>query len=243
MREDMHEEENGPHFRGPFLDKFHLAILIPSHDTWESKFAISLIQAIQSLNNVHIGKEQSYYIRNMQTSLLPYSREQMVYDAMSADPQVTHMLMLDQDNIFPHDVIHWLAYRQLPIVIANYVRRTVPAVPITKRLDGTIMPTLPTSRGLEPAKGGGLGVALFERRVFEQVPRPWFNLRWRLDGATPRIDGEDIWLFQKCREAGFDVMVDHDLSQHVGHLGQFEYTNQMADPADYEETPRAILVN
>lgn len=237
MSEGIQEVEEGPHFRGPFLDDFHLGILIPSGSEWETGFAISLIEMIEALWARRIAKRQSHYMRNMQTSLLPYSREDLIYRAMIDQPQTTHFLCLDSDMTFPPDTAHWLAYRQEPIVFANYTRRTVPAVPVTKGFDGKFVFTMPESTGLQEVKTGGLGVTLFERGVFEQVPRPWFGLRWRENGVTPgnpAMDGEDTWLFEKCREAGYKVLLDHDLSKHVGHIGKFTYTNAMSDPADVE---------
>lgn len=236
------QEENGPHFRGPFLDEFHLGILIPSGSTWETGFALSLVQVVEALHAPRIARNQSYYIRNMQTSLLPYSREDLVWNAMHAYPQTTHFLFLDSDMTFPADTVHWLAYRRKPIVISNYTRRTVPAVPIARHLDGRFVVTDGDSVGLERVRYGGLGVALFERAVFDQVPRPWFGLRWREDGATPghpKMDGEDTWLFDKCTEHGHEVLVDHDLSQHIGHIGKFEYTTAMIDRRDFEEEEAA----
>jgi hypothetical protein len=34
---------------------------------------------------------------------------------------------------------------------------------------------------------------------------------------------EDSYFFNKAREAGLSLYVDHDLSREVGHIGEFEY--------------------
>lgn len=237
-------QDNGPHFRGPFLDEFKVCCLIPSMGQWHVGFAMSLIECMQSMFQAHIGKEQSFAIRNVQSSLIQYSREQLVHSALNEPTKWTHFLFLDSDMVFPHDTIHWLAYRQKPIVIANYVRRAVPAIPVTRDLNWKHLMTRPEDSGLQPVNSGGLGVALLEREVFEQVPRPWFDTQWRDSGATPGrpsgipvIDGEDVCFFKQCRERGIDVLVDHDLSKYVKHIGSLEYTMAMADPADWAGEP------
>lgn len=222
--------EKGP-MDGPFLDKFHLAILIPSMDHWDAKFAVSLLQMVATLHQHQIATEQTYFIINHSGSMLSMNREGMVLAALKSEPAITHILMLDSDMTFPADTVHWLAHRDVPIVIANYNRRTIPTYPVTRNLDGRFLATLDTSTGLEPVKCGGLGVALFKREVFERTPRPWFHFEWYPDPQKPGewlMNGEDTWLFKRAQEQGYEVLVDHDLSKGVTHVGQFEYTHRMA---------------
>ena len=225
------------HLSGPFLDEFHLAICVPSFSQWHVGFAMSLLNLTQMMHVKPVGRSQSYDVFNVQSALVEWSREELVKKALAnEDPRYTHILFLDSDMVFPGETAHWLAYRRKPIVMANYVRRTVPAVPVTKSLKNQPLPTTDKSTGLEPVFCGGLGVALFEREVFNKVPRPWFKNVWRESDATPGkllIDSEDVLFNIACQEEGYEVLVDHDLSKHVKHIGTFEYTNAMADPVDW----------
>jgi hypothetical protein len=230
MTPSVETTEKGP-LDGPFLDTFHLAILIPSMDHWDNKFALSLLQVVATLHQHPIAKEQTYFIINHSGSMLTMNREGMVLAALKSDPKITHILFLDSDMTFPADTVHWLVHRNEPIVIANYNRRTIPTYPVTRGLDSRFLATLDSSTGLQPIKCGGLGVAMFKREVFDKVPRPWFHFEWYPDPQKAGeflMNGEDTWLFKRAQKAGYQVLVDHDLSKQVTHVGQFEYTYRMA---------------
>lgn len=65
----------------------------------------------------------------------------------------------------------------------------------------------PAERGLREVHAAGAGVMLLRRRVFERVPRPWFE--W---GRT----SEDYTLCLKARSAGCGIYCD--LDTRVGHV-------------------------
>ena len=63
--------------------------------------------------------------------------------------------------------------------------------------------------------------------VFDKVDLPYFQF----EPVPPNYllsTGEDVYFFRKCIKAGLDVWVDHDLSQQVKHIGDFEYDNRYA---------------
>jgi hypothetical protein len=62
----------------------------------------------------------------------------------------------------------------------------------------------------------GLGLAMIERRVIERIETPWCEFA-RLEG-NEHI-GEDINFARKVRQAGFDIVVDPELScDHFKHI-------------------------
>jgi glycosyltransferase involved in cell wall biosynthesis len=65
----------------------------------------------------------------------------------------------------------------------------------------------PAERGLREVHGAGAGVMVLRRRVFERVPKPWFE--W---GRT----SEDYALCLKARAAGCRIYCD--LDTRVGHI-------------------------
>ena len=228
MTHSVIRTEKGP-LDGPFLEEFNLQVCIPSTDVWDASFAMSLLQMQMQLFETHVGKRTYFNVNNRLGSMLSLNREELILNALEVEPKITHILMLDSDMCFPADTAHWLAWRNEPIVLANYVKRVIPTVPVTRGMDGRLLATLDKSTGLEPVKYGGLGVCMVHREVFERVPRPWFHFEWY---ETPKgklaMRGEDVYFFDKCRAAGYDVLVDHDLSKHVTHRGSFEYTHRMA---------------
>ncbi|MCU0810616.1 MAG: hypothetical protein MUE59_06200 [Thiobacillaceae bacterium] len=231
------QQAEGPHFRGPLLEDFHLAILVPSGPSWATGFAISLLKCVQSMHQRPLAKRHSYRINNQQSSMLPYSREAGFLAAMAMDPEPTHVLMLDSDMEFPEDTIHWMVWRNESVLLANYVKRCVPTIPVTRDFDGRYVYTHSYDTGLQEVKFGGLGCCMITMDVLKALPRPWFNFNWRPDPHTPGnflIDGEDTGFFNKCREAGYKVMLDHDLSKHVNHIGEMVYTNRMGEMTERE---------
>jgi hypothetical protein len=220
--------EKGP-LDGPFLENFNLQVCIPSTDVWDAGFAMSLLQMQMQLFETHVGKRTYFNVNNRLGSMLSLNREELILNALEVEPRISHILMLDSDMTFPADTAHWLAWRNEPIVLANYVKRVIPTLPTMRGMDGRLLATLDHSTGLQPVKYGGLGVCMVHREVFERVPRPWFHFEWYQDAkGVWKMRGEDVYFFDKCREHGYQVLCDHDLSKHVTHRGAFEYTHRMA---------------
>jgi len=226
-----------PHLRGPARDEFHLAIIIPSMNMVHMKFVIDLLSLRDQLDTFPIGKHQSVRVQNRQSSMLPSSRQNLVDDALESDPKPTHVLMLDSDMTFPADSVHWLVHRNEPVVLANYVQRAVPTIPVTRDLDGRLLATTEKCTGLQPIRFGGGGIILIEAEVLRKLTPPLFHFTWRKNPKTGRLYqiGEDAWFFAKVHALGYTPYVDHDFSKHVGHLGDFEYTNRMAYVGEDEE--------
>jgi hypothetical protein len=234
--------EKGP-LDGPFLNDFGLWIAVPSGDTWHAAFAMSLLQVQMQVFTNHIGKRTYLNVQNQLGSMLSLNRESMIEAALASDENITHILMLDSDMTFPADTAHWLAWRNQPIVMGGYNRRCVPTTPTVRGLDGKLLATLDSSTGLEPVLYGGLGCCMVHREVFEKVPRPWFHFEWVRDPKRPGgwgQKGEDVYFFDKCRQHGYDVLLDHDLSKHLTHVGLFEYTHRMAWLDEDEDTYDAL---
>ena len=56
--------------------------------------------------------------------------------------------------------------------------------------------------------------------VVADLPRPWFR-----HGQTDAgVDiGEDRMFCRALRAAGHEILIDHDLSKEIGHIGQYTY--------------------
>lgn len=136
---------------------------------------------------------------------------------------VDWLLFVDSDMRFPSDSLLRLLSHNQPIVTCNYSTRRPPAEPVAFKRIRTLekLYTDPESTGLEVCAANGLGLALIHREVFEAMERPWFNIPY-----IPESDGhwgEDVWFCNQARKAGFDTLIDHDLSKEVKHIGLREY--------------------
>jgi hypothetical protein len=158
----------------------------------------------------------------MVSSLLPSSRDGLVELGLSR-PEATHFLFLDSDMVFPRHTLERLLVHDLDVVACNYAVKQVPPYPVTTYLNGAYVYTNDDSTGLEQVGGIGMGVALFKRRVFEEIVRPRFLVAWR--ERQKSYVGEDIFLCNLLHTAKIPLIIDHDLSKEVGHMGQFIWWN------------------
>lgn len=151
------------------------------------------------------------------SSMLPYARAKVVSDALNSG--ATHMLMLDTDMVYPGHIIRRLLAHERPFVACNATTRRHPVRWVAKGTDGKPIDST-SQKGLTKAVSCGLAVALLERRVFEAIPSPRFNFEYTENGWR----GEDIWFCDRAREAGFQPMIDNELSREVGHVGNYTFT-------------------
>lgn len=166
------------------------------------------------------------------------ARQMMAQAALDNDSD--YLLFIDSDMRFPPDALIQLLVHQLPMVGVNYVARMYPprfiAVKTVADIDdpeqrGVLLETLPESTGLEQVDAVGFGMVLIRRDVFDALPRPkehgpWWWYTWMpVHGSQI---GEDVYFCRAVGEAGFDIMVDHDLSKQIKHVGDEQYTLEHA---------------
>ncbi len=211
-----------------------LSIAVPSGDVWHPDFAMSLITMQSHMHQHGVKGMKQYFVINERSSMLVQNRNNLVKAAIKDG--ATHMLFLDADMVFPPDTAQWLMQHDKPVVLANYVNRSVPCRPISKDFNKKRVATTMESTGLEQVWFGGFGVCLIDLSVFDRIEWPWFDMCWMEDGG---LVGEDVYFFNKLREKDIPVYVDHDLSKHVNHIGSFEYNNFMAE-SDDEDSSRII---
>jgi hypothetical protein len=150
------------------------------------------------------------------------AREKLLHDVTELWG-ATHILWLDADMTFPKDTALRLLAHDREIVAANYVTRVPPSRPTAKR-DGQCVSSLDAT-GLESVDHVGMGVFLMKTSVVANhypdlgLPRPRF---WY---STP-TETEDVYFCRLLKAAGHDIWIDHDLSQSVGHIGQYTYREQ-----------------
>jgi hypothetical protein len=108
---------------------------------------------------------------------------------------------------------------QKPIVGANYVMRSAPALWVSN-IGGQSVSSV-GQKGLQAVDHTGCGVLLIEMSVFEKVGWPPFSCPY-----SPEFGhhfGEDLHFCQLVRRHGYQVWIDHDLSQFVQHQGYAQY--------------------
>ena len=201
-----------------------VAILVPARDTVMTSFAYDLARAM----SFHTATtDDRVLLFTSHGTLIASQRMELARQAL--EEKADYLLWLDSDMRFPRETIGHLMLRDKPIVAANYATRRMPVKPVAMMdNDGEIgrVYTAPDSEGLQPVDYIGMGVMMVKREVFEKVEAPWFAIPYSTIGQ--HYIGEDVFFCRKAREAGYEVLVDHDLSHQVKHIGTFEYSHEGA---------------
>lgn len=206
---------------------FKVVVCIPSRDLWKSDFGISLVHMTNYCTSGYIAEGDNFsvfaYPRTESSSVIAESRNSLVRKALE-DPETTHVLFVDDDQVFPADTLHQLLRRDLPIVGANVVRKEANPRTNSRSLGHKgICWTRPDSNGVEEVDFVGTGVMLIRRDVLEAVGDPYFFYDMK-SGV-----GEDSGFCFAAREKGFTVHIDHDLSKQVKHCGHFFWGHEHTD--------------
>ena len=188
-----------------------VAVLTPSYGDPKAQFVVSLLvmqEAVLTSRIVYNGAELTPTLRiafAIGNSRIDEARNNLAEAALNDG--CDYVLWLDADQTFPPDTLFRLAAHDLPIVGCNYAIRHNPNALSSAWRDGKRIE--PKDTGLEPVDVLGLGVCLVKRKVFETLPRPWFE---------PYRHGEDGYFCEKARQHGIIPHVDHSLK--VGHIDE-----------------------
>jgi hypothetical protein len=155
-----------------------------------------------------------------ESSCIHTNREMIVKRAMASD--ATHFLFIDDDMTFQPWILDLLFSRYQPVVVVNYLIKNDDLAFVAVGLDGKRVPTREKDTGIVPIAYSGFGVSLFEMDVWRKTPQPWFLPKFNAEDSS--YTTEDAPCFERIREAGFPVYLDHDASKLVGHVGLKEWS-------------------
>jgi len=186
-----------------------ILIATPTRDTVTAGFAADLVKLCRRHPDARFAAALGIYIANLRQSCVSVAQQ----------VGASHILFLDSDMRFPEDTLERLLAADVDIVAANYVQRTMPEWWVARRNGSTLSSVGRT--GLEPVASVGCGVMLIRMTVFDRIRRrPWFSTPY--DDAIHDHLGEDLYFCREAQGAGFEVWIDHDLSQAVRHQGMVE---------------------
>jgi hypothetical protein len=156
-------------------------------------------------------------------SLLSNARQKRLDFALNGP--YTHMVCFDDDMRFPYDAVNRMFAADVDFICANAIQKLpneINGVCLDfdgKRIDST------GKTGIEQIGWGSLACALIKLDKLRTIPKPHFEVVWvqELCGGLGAYQGEDHYFMKKIRENGLKLYCDHDLSQQVTHIGDFDY--------------------
>jgi len=136
---------------------------------------------------------------------------------------VDYVLMVDNDVVLPPDALANLMEHDAPVALGYYVhtgKSELTCLCKTGHVNFDDQYTCDELHALRDSgvaeitvKGGGLGCALIETCVFEQISWPFF--RWYVYGSGA-ILSEDLYFAVKCENAGIRIVADPRVA--CGHV-------------------------
>ncbi len=196
-------------------------IAIPSNRDHSPHFVASLVALVQyhAVNGVK-NRELKDLRVNIKTNVsnIATGRNDLVDEAIAGG--FTHLLFLDDDMTFPFDMLDHLCKYDTPIVAANCCQKkhdvTFTAIGLdNKRVDSR------GKTGYEQILRVGCAVMLIDLSIFNDLPKPYFNFEWH--EGRGRLIGEDYFFCRALNRKNIPVIIDHDVSQHIGHVGSHTY--------------------
>ena len=202
------------------MDKVRLTVAMPVHRTLEGRTAYALCLLMYRLGMLQqAGRIEHAMPVILFDTLLPRGRSDLVEAAK--EQKATHVLWVDSDMVFPPNTAELLLRWELPLIGANCVRRAPPFMPTARdKSYKEVWTTEAKARGqvLESVNACGFGVVLTAIELFDQIEKPWFMVGY--DSTNGNWMSEDIYFFTKAINAGFQPMIDHQLSWEIRHLGE-----------------------
>jgi hypothetical protein len=205
------------------MTNIKLFIAIQSNRSWAIHFANSLLGLVYRLGKVGIGEGfnlEEFTIKILgNASCLSMSREANLKEAF--DKGYTHILMLDDDMVFPDDTVERLLAHKKPFVACNYMKKGN-GEPIAQDMEGKLINSAERT-GIESVYSVGMGVVLIELDAIRHVGAPHFAVLW--DTERKVYWGEDLYFCELVRGSAppVEIWIDHDLSKIIGHAGDYNY--------------------
>lgn len=192
-----------------------LAVLVPCRNQVDTIFTQCLVEMVKTTQANNVDIEVVY---DMSTILLN-QRENLAKAALEMNAD--YMLWLDSDMMFPSTTALRLMAHNKPVVAANYMKRSVPltTVAYSKLGDWESWLPLESQDGMEKVEGIGMGVFMMQTEILHDLPKPWFAFEHDENGWH----GEDFYFQKALRKAGYDILVDMNLSRQIRHIGQWAF--------------------
>lgn len=218
-----------------YLKKLNIMIGLPSNGLWHANFGMSLCNMLMYFAAVKVGNYREQTARTVQIkgSILPRARAKMVQQML--EQKCTHLLFVDVDQVFPRETLHEMILADKDVIAANIATKQIPASPTARKIcEGDPRGDVIYTPGLEEITPEnrfervwrvGTGLMLIKRKVFEATGPDIFAINWKSD--IQDYQGEDWSMCEAIEKAGFEIWIDHELSNSVGHIGDYTYTHEV----------------
>ncbi|GEM_PF-2193823 len=176
-------------------------------------FALNLIRIMENARENGIP----IIINNIYAPAVDSIRNYSVLDALCKG--ATHIVQLDDDHIYPDDMIIRLLEHKKDFVCGVTNRKITPFTQTQfydvdldiVNSEGNIC-NFKEDDGLVKIEGTGMVGSLINLDVFEKIKFPFYNREYDIVDDKIRETGEDIYFCRKYKKAGFEMFCDTSLN-------------------------------
>jgi len=224
-----------------------VAVCIPAGDQLATYFAYDLAR-MMAWTSLNCPETIDLKLIIATGSLIPRQRETLIDTALKIEG-ITHILFLDSDMRFPKNLLPRLLTRDVPAICASYTERSEPFRPVSfadsKDYSKRVW-TRPEDTGTVRIAACGFGLLLLQTDMVRKMKKPRFLVGYLPTGEGTHM-GEDIYFFMKMEAMGVPLLLDHDVTKEVRHIGRFEYSpshalEYLAQHPELDDTPKIIRV-
>lgn len=188
-----------------------ICIGLLSNRGFEQQMVLSLLKAV--------NKSKLDFHFEVATEGYTIAENRNFLAAKALQNNCTHLLMIDDDMIFPDDLIDRLLAHDKEIVGVNYHPRMLCTLYMVGLFgdEGTKTKEEDLPKELFKCRGVGFGAVLIKTKLFHEVKRPWFD--WVTYDIGMVKEGEDFYFCRQVRELGYDIWCDPTIP--MGHIGKY----------------------
>lgn len=131
-----------------------------------------------------------------------------------------YVLFIDNDMIFPSNLLERLINSNKDVVSTNYVIKVEPAIPMAMYDNRERVKHI--GEGLEKVYAAPTGTMLIKADVLNKLGKNPFS-RFQ-DEITKDQFGEDVAFCERCKRNNIDVFIHWELTKQIGHVGDKVYS-------------------
>jgi hypothetical protein len=182
-------------------DEVRVAVCEPAYRQVDPECAFSI------MNVVLHSRDKIISFRSPKDMYIDKARNDLVRYALK--DEVSHALFLDDDMVFPPELLEKLLYHCKTVVGAMYFRKMPPHETVCGDfVDGLKVQPLGLLNGsLQRVGCLGMGATLVEVGVLHAMARKFGDELW----FRSQECGEDVWFFDRLRQMGVPAYVDGSL--------------------------------
>ena len=114
------------------MKNLRLQVTVPSTQHWNADFGVCMCHLTAGLSHqIPEFDSQVFVIHNTKGSILANMRQRAI--SIALEKGMTHVLFIDSDQTFPHDLAHRLLAHKKHIVACNVATKSIPSTPTARQ--------------------------------------------------------------------------------------------------------------